>query len=260
MLSSASPAVTMLAALRGRGAGAVLTRMRHMGAVGPDLIALIEGLGEVQSVRAATELIAEREPAARPRFLVSGWAARVRWLPDGRRQILGLMLPGDAVGLCLRRSPLALSTTVALTPARLLDAAPVQKAISSGDPRWSELREIVHMAESLDEAYLVNHVVRLGRQTAYERLCHLLLEMRDRLAMAGLGEGDTFPMPLTQEMLADAIGLSIVHVNRILQQLRREHLLDLHGGRARLLDRAALDTIADYRRPQLAARASAQHG
>nr|WP_281372616.1 helix-turn-helix domain-containing protein [Phenylobacterium haematophilum] len=92
--------------------------------------------------------------------------------------------------------------------------------------------------------------MRLGRQTAYERLCHLLLEIRDRLLLVGMASETHFAMPMTQETLADATGLSIVHVNRILQQLRRERLLELQAGKAHLRDPAALAAIADYKAPQ----------
>jgi CRP-like cAMP-binding protein len=251
MLSSVAASVNSLASARAdrRTDGAILNRMRTLGPVCPEIVALIQGLRDAQALKAGAELISERDLANKPRFLISGWAARVRWLPDGRRQIVSLVLPGEALGLCLRPSPLALCTTVALTTVQVFDAAPVQRAVLDPDPRWSGLRDLIHISASLDEAYLLNNIVRLGRQTAYERMCHLLLEIHERLAMAGVGEGDSFPMPLIQEMLADATGLSIVHANRTLQHLRREHLLDLHGGRARLLDRAALDAIADYRRP-----------
>lgn len=235
--------------LRPVAAAPVLSRFRQLTTVGPEMEALLRSLGDVQTVKAGAELIGERDPVGRPRFVLSGWAARVRWLPDGRRQILSFVVAGEAIGVCLRSSPLALSTTIALTNVQLLDAGPVQRALASEDPVWNELREAVHVSASLDEAYLLNQVTRLGRQTAYERMCHMLLEVRERLLVAGIGDGTKFPMPLTQEILADATGLSIVHVNRILQQLRRERLLDMHSGQVRLLDLAAIQTIADYRRP-----------
>jgi CRP-like cAMP-binding protein len=258
MLSSVAASVNSLASAR-RGEGAILNRMRALGPVSPDVVALIESLQAAQTLKAGAELIGERDLANKPRLLIAGWAARARWLPDGRRQIVSLVLPGEALGVCLRPGPLVLCTTVALTTVQVFDAAPVQRAILDPDPQWFGLRDLTHISASLDEAYLLNNIVRLGRQTAYERMCHLLLEIHERLAMAGVGEGDSFPMPLTQEVLADATGLSIVHANRTLQQLRREHLLDLHGGRARLLDRPALDTIADYRRPAPSMTRAAAH-
>jgi CRP-like cAMP-binding protein len=210
---------------------------------------MIEGLSDVQAYRTGANLAPEQSLMPRPRYLISGWAAKVRWLPDGRRQIFNFVLPGESIGLCQRHSPLALSTTVALTPVELLDASLVQRALQNYDPLWSELRDAIHISASYDEAYMLNQVLRLGRQTAYERICHLLLELHDRLTIAGLAQETQFGMPLTQEVLADATGLSVVHVNRILQQLRRERLLEIHSGRVRFLNLPALVTISDYRCP-----------
>jgi CRP-like cAMP-binding protein len=231
------------------GAAVVLHRLRALTSTTPAIEQLIEGLSDVQAYRAGGDLSPERAPTMRPRYLISGWAAKVRWLPDGRRQIFNFVVPGESVGVCLRPNPLALSTTIALTQVEMLDAGPVQRAIAGDDPVWNELRDAIHISASYDEAYMLNQVLRLGRQTAYERICHLLLELHERLTASGLAQETQFAMPLTQEVLADSTGLSVVHVNRILQQLRRERLLELQTGRVRFLDRAALEAIADYRRP-----------
>jgi len=99
---------------------------------------------------------------------------------------------------------------------------------------------------SLDESFLVNQVVRLGRQSAYERLIHLLLEFHDRLKARDAVEDGSFVMPFTQEVLSDALGLSTVHTNRTLQQLRREHLIETHAATVRLVDPLLLAEISDY--------------
>src|SRR5262249_31221629 len=84
--------------------------------------------------------------------------------------------------------------------------------------------------------------------SALARLAHLLLSLCDRLKEAGLADGDRFSFPLTQEMLADALGLSIVHVNRTLQHLRRENLIANSRGVMTPRDRRALATLSDYER------------
>jgi CRP-like cAMP-binding protein len=88
--------------------------------------------------------------------------------------------------------------------------------------------------------------VRLGRQTACGRFAHLMLELSGRLARLGLVSGDSFAMPLTQEVLADALGLSVVHVNRTVQLLRREGLLDIRGGMVSLLQPERLRALASW--------------
>jgi CRP-like cAMP-binding protein len=205
-------------------------------------------LAGLHTHRAGTQLVGERQPQLKPRFLVSGWAARVRSLPDGRRQILGFLLPGDALGVCHRPHPLALGTVVAVTSVDTLDARALDVGALEQDA--PTLAEALHISASLHEGYLLNQIMRLGRLTAYERMCHLFLELRDRLKLVSLATDDRLPMPLTQEMLADVNGLSTVHVNRVLQQLRRESMLELRGGQVIFLDPGGMTSAANYYPPE----------
>ena len=204
------------------------------------------GLSEMQVTGNGGELVAEGTRLNRAQILLEGWAIRQRVLSDGRRQIFSFLLPGDIFGICARPGGEALYATVALTSvvtaplAMLYDA--LQRAPSSAGGR------VVRDMLSLEESLLVNQVVRLGRQSAHERLINLLLEFHDRLAAAGLVEDGSFTLPFTQEVLSDALGLSTVHTNRTLQQLRRENLIETHLNQMRLLDRARLIEAADYRR------------
>ena len=223
----------------------IVRRLTEAAPLGPVTVQMLRSLEGLRTARPRTELMAELQtPPAQ--FLVSGWAARMRKLPDGRRQILEFLLPGDAIGLSFCEHPRALGSTSALTSVKTLDAAPVQAAMTSADPRWHDLREALHGAACLHEGFLLDQVLRLGRLTAYERMCHLLLELRDRLAAVGLAEGGSFTLNATQEMLADATGLSLVHVNRVLQQMRRDRLLDLHGGAAQFLDLERAAAVCGY--------------
>ncbi len=226
--------------------------VRRLTALAPLDDASIEALSaatDTRGLRSGEEIVDEHE-ALRPRFLVSGWAARVRWLADGRRQILGFLLPGEGIGLCARPQPLALSPLTAVTPVELRDAS-MAAQMAFGRDTGGALATALHISAALDEAALLDQIVRLGRQNAIERLAHLFLELRFRLDLVGLVESDAFALPLTQDQLADATGLSAVHVNRSLQQLRRDELIELKGGRLRLLRRGMLETIADYRRPEV---------
>lgn len=238
-------------ALLARRAGVFLDvvarRLQAFATLSPEANALIRSLADAQTHPAGAEIHGERSSPPKARFVLTGWAARVRGLSDGRRQIISFALPGDGLGLWLRPHPLALVSTVAVTPVTTVDAAPLVKALQQPEPP-AGLAEALRISAGMDEALLLDQVVRLGRQTAYERIGHLLLELSDRLTEVGLAHHGDFPMPLTQEAMADATGLSIVHVNRILQQLRREKLLDLRSGHARLLDPDRLRSIADYSR------------
>jgi CRP-like cAMP-binding protein len=224
----------------------ILRRMRVLANLSEAEQEFVRGLGERRERHASgEELIVEGDTARRARMVVAGWACRQRVLPDGRRQIFGFVLPGDGLGLCDGPAPPAVCSMVALTALETVDAEPILEAARSG--RAPGIAKALAQASILEETLLFDHVVRLGRQTAYERVAHFLLELQNRLEIAGLGDKQRFPLPLTQEIMADVLGLSIVHVNRTLQQLRRERLIELRSGVAILLQRELLSSIADYR-------------
>jgi CRP-like cAMP-binding protein len=223
----------------------VLRRLRNLSPL-TDLDAeIVRGLAERRERHGAGEqLIAEGETTQRPRFVVSGWACRQRLMTDGRRQIFSLILPGDGFGFDPRP---ALSGVVSLTALETVDAGPVNEAARRGAS--PSLARALAAAQSHEDMLLLDQAVRLGRLTAFERVAHFLLELQQRLEVAGLGDRQRFPLPLTQEILADALGLSIVHVNRTLQQLRRANLIELRSGVAILLQPEALAKLCDYRLP-----------
>ena len=206
------------------------------------------GLGPaMQHHRAGGELAGHGRVAHRPQCVVSGWACRQHLLPDGRRQIYALILPGDCIDVVLPRRTLRLAAVVALTAVQTLEAGSLR---ACRDEPWPALAPALSKAldaSAAEEAALIEtHMLRLGRMTALERTAHLLLELRDRLARVGLVQGARVPLPVTQDTLADLLGLSAVHLNRTLQQLRRERLIELRAGVAVLLEPERLARIADY--------------
>ena len=221
----------------------ILRRLRSFAALSDGDVELVRSLSDRRERHGPGEqLIAEGQPATRPRFVVSGWACRQRLMPDGRRQIFSLLLPGDSFGFGGRP---ALTSIAALTALETLDAARAQDAVRRGAS--PDLARALMGAELMEDTLLLDQAVRLGRLTAFERVAHFLLELQQRLEIAGLGDGQRFPLPLTQEILADTLGLSIVHVNRTLQQLRRSGLIELRSGVAILLQPEALAKTCDYR-------------
>ncbi len=225
-------------------------------------------IGQAQRIEALSERLEAAAPGAmlqgegdgliRPTFILSGWACRQRLLPDGRRQIFSILIPGDAVGFCSDPSPIWSASTVALTKVTLATVDPLSSSSGSSAPPSSSapdpwgFADHMRLSSCLEEGLLLDHIVRLGRQTAYERTAHLLLELHWRLALIGRADERSFTMPLTQEVLADFLGLSIVHVNRTLQQLRRDRLIEMSGSHVILLDVAQLTVMADYQPPTLA--------
>ncbi|TCP34648.1 Crp/Fnr family transcriptional regulator [Sphingomonas sp. BK235] len=192
------------------------------------LDALARASNQAQTIRARRELVSEGREIAEPLLLLRGWAARVRLLPDGRRQFLSFLLPGDVIGHCPQPRPLAVATIVGLTDVLVCPAPAAEPG--------SALGVAYAIGDALDQAYVLAQVTRLGRLNAQERIGDLLLELHERLIANGMARGSSFDLPLTQETLADALGLTSVHVNRMVQQARRENDLQWKGGRVTLLD------------------------
>ena len=182
-------------------------------------------------------------PIVEPLLMLQGWAARVRILPDGRRQFMSFYLPGEVIGGAHQDRPIASATVVALTECVVCTAPDA--------PAGSGLAQAYAIGEALDEAYLLGHVVQLGRLNAQERISDFLLEIYERLSLAGLTAGGSFEMPLTQEMLADALGLTPVHVNRMVQQARRDGELMWKSGRILLHNPERTARIIGRVRPQV---------
>lgn len=239
----------------GRPIEPVLRRLKNLASLSDAEQALIVSLeARRERHQAGDELLVEGDVTRRPRFVLSGWASSQRILSDGRRQVFGFALPGDGIGVYPRMGPPAPFTVVATTTMETVDAEPVLDAVRSGASVG--LLKAFNGAARLEDTMLLDQIVRLGRQTAYERVAHFLLEIHDRLAAVGLAHQNQFPLPFTQELMADTLGLSIVHVNRTLQQMRRDHLVEWRSGLATILQQDMLVRLADYRIAAPAARAA----
>jgi CRP-like cAMP-binding protein len=192
------------------------------------------------------EMIHEGEENASAFILSKGWACSYKMLPDGERQIVDFQIPGDFLGL---RSILFRTADHTVEAISHIEASEVlEPDLLDAFANAPRLAAAVLWAASRDEAMVVEHLVNLGRRSAEERMAHLLLELWARLHLVGLGDEAGFDCPLTQYHLADALGLSAVHVNRVLRRLREDGLVTFQKGRviidapARLRDLAGFDT------------------
>ena len=205
----------------------------------------IEGQKIGQLVRPAGAIIIE-EGATDERLytLLEGWAFRYKSLPDGRRQILNILLPGDLVGLQ--------AEMMAASPHGVEALSDVSLCAFRHDTLWGLYRD--HPRLALDLTWLAAHGERLtddvllsvGRRNATERVATLLVHLYKRAASVGLVRDGGIDFPLTQMHVADALGLSAVHTNRVLQWLRRQGLIRLADGRLAIGDLRALRRVAAY--------------
>lgn len=195
---------------------------------------------EVRSIAGNRDIYSEGDAMGDILFLREGWAFRYRLLGDGRRQVVNFLLPGDLVGPF---TPTAKQFAATLTGSSICRVSRRDLADSSRDcPAFSAALEALMVAEF---DLLAERTVSLGRRNAKERMSHLLLELLDRLERVGLVADNSFELPLTQEMMGDALGLSIVHVNRTLKVLREDGLATVGFGRATIHDPEALAVVAD---------------
>jgi CRP-like cAMP-binding protein len=188
--------------------------------------------------RAGETLISEGDRPDRIRIVLSGWLSRYKILEDGRRQIVNFILPGeicDAFAYLLSHSDHSIDT---LTPVVFSELEREQfEELIAGD---RTLAEALWCESLVDRSIQREWPVNIGRRDALERVAHLLCEIFERLRLVGLVEGNSCVFPITQMDLADASGLSIVHLNRTLQELRATGLIAL---RERTLTIADLDAL-----------------
>jgi CRP-like cAMP-binding protein len=173
--------------------------------------------------RRGDDLISQGDENVRGFIVLDGWAFRSKMLPDGRRQILSFIVPGDIVGLFAPVTPVATSSVTALTELTVARQAPQDLVDTiTSSPR---LAAAFAWAAAREKEVFAEHILTLGRRTARERTAHLYVELWARLHFRGMTNGHALRVPVTQEHIADNLGLSVVHVNRTLRQLEKEGLL-----------------------------------
>ncbi|PTW99424.1 Crp/Fnr family transcriptional regulator [Pararhodobacter aggregans] len=208
-------------------------------------LAVLAGLHGRRRCFAAGRDMAHQGQADQAAYILSsGWVCSYKLQPDGTRQIVDFQVPGDFLGL---RSVLLRTSDHGFEPIVDIEAAEVLTGdlleVFAQTPR---LAMAILWAASRDEAMVVEHLVGIGRRDAGARMAHFLLELGARLALVGLGSREGYDCPLTQYHLADALGLSAVHVNRVLRQLRENGLVTFREGHVTLHDYRGLVAFAGF--------------
>ena len=176
--------------------------------------------------------------------LHSGWACSYKDLPNGRRQIISFPIAGDCVGLRSVLLKTADHSFSALTDAVVspIEGKHIQKCVTE----FPRLGAALLWAASRDEAMVVEHLVNIGRRSAIVRTAHFFMELTERLNLVGLASEAEFKCPLSQFVLADALGLTAVHINRVLRELREQQLLTLSKGIIKIADLNGLRKLAGF--------------
>lgn len=177
---------------------------------------------------AGRDLVHQGQPGQAAYILQSGWACSYKLLPEGQRQIVDFQIPGDFLGL---RSVLLHISDHSIEPITDIEVTEVLVGeLLDAFARTPRLAAAVLWAASRDEAMVVEHLVDIGRRSGAERMAHFLLELGARLSLVGLADKAGYACPLTQYLLADTLGLSAIHVNRVLRELREAGLVTFRNG------------------------------
>ncbi|WP_298432372.1 Crp/Fnr family transcriptional regulator [uncultured Jannaschia sp.] len=197
-----------------------------------------------RSFVAGRDMVYQGEARQAAYILSAGWVCSYKLQPDGTRQIVDFQVPGDFLGV---RSVLLRTSDHSFEPIGDIEAAEVlAEDLLEAFARTPRLATAILWAVSRDEAMVVEHLVGIGRRGADARMAHFLLELASRLTLVGLGTREGYDCPLTQYHLADALGLSAVHVNRVLRQLRERGLATFRDGRVTLHDYPGLVELAGF--------------
>lgn len=194
-----------------------------------DVQALVALCQDARTVPARRDLISEGEAPDHIHIMLDGWAARYKVLKNGSRQISAFVIPGDICDLHVTILSQMDHGIIALTRARV---AHVPHQVMEDLPiNRPELGRALWRSTLIDEAVLRAWIVNIGRRSASARIAHLFCELHARLSIVGLVTDGRFDLPLTQEVIADAVGLTAVHVNRTLQKLREQGAITLSKGK-----------------------------
>jgi CRP-like cAMP-binding protein len=225
--------------------GSLVDRLRRSDTLSEvEVDALAGVISDVREYPNRAAVARTHEPLDKSQLLISGFVARQTELPNGRRQILAIHVPGDFLdlhGLLLKSLD---HEVVTLSPARLAEAPhPVLREMTSEQPH---LARLLWFSTMVDAAIHREWIASLGR-TAAGRIAHLFCELQTRLEVVGLADAREFPLPLTQIDLADATALTPVHVNRTLRHLRESGIVDFRSGQVSIGDLNALRRIAGFK-------------
>ncbi|MET4799608.1 Crp/Fnr family transcriptional regulator [Bradyrhizobium sp. LB11.1] len=224
---------------------ALLRRLRVSAGISEDDAREIEALPiVVRQFPAETAVVRDGERATNSCLIVDGFCARSKTIASGKRQILSLHIPGeipDLMSLFLHVMDHDLST---LTPATLgfISHDNLQKL----HRRSPGVAEIFWRDTLIDAAMFREWIVNVGQRPTPARLAHVMIELRERLKLIGAVDGNSFEMPLTQEQIGEALGITSVHANRVIKQVRQEGIVEFNRGRVTVLDERKFQELADF--------------
>lgn len=210
---------------------------------GEDIAAIAEAIARPRKVAARYDLIREGDRPGPVFVVLEGWACRYKILPSGTRQITAFLMPGDSCDLHVGVLAEMDHSIQTITQAQV---ATISQADMEMLMRRPNVAKAMYTAQLTDENTLRAWIVSMGRRSSIERVAHLMCELYLRARDIGPAPQAEIDLPLSQSMLADALGMTPVHINRVLKKLRLAGAMALQRGSLRIMDPAMLVRIAGF--------------
>lgn len=209
-----------------------------------DKDALLLATSNAKKIAARSDLIREGDRPGPVFIVLEGWACRYKILPNGARQVMAFLMPGDCCDLHIGLLDEMDHSIQAITPA--LVATVDREAMDLLMERHPKIAKAMYIAQLVDEGTMRSWITSMGRRTSIERVAHLMCELYLRSRNIGLTFDHHFILPLSQVLLADALGMTPVHLNRVLKELRLSGAMTLERGSLVITDPKRLVQIAGF--------------
>lgn len=223
----------------------LVTKLEKRDKLSPaEKMVLAQGLATPRFFKAGQDLVRDGSRPKESTLLIDGMCGRYNTLMDGRRQITALHIGGDFLDLHSFLLKVMDHSVVALTDCKVVNVAhEYLQHITETQPH---LTRMLWLSTVIDASINRQWIVTMGRLASNAQFAHLICELRVRLGIIGEADDTGFDFPLTQTEVADVLGLSLVHVNRVVQELRREELISWSGRRIGILDWDRLCKLAEF--------------
>jgi CRP-like cAMP-binding protein len=220
-------------------------KLRGFAALSDEDVALLVGAtAKTRTIAPRQDLIREGDRPGPVFVMLEGWACRYKLLPEGGRQIMAFMMPGDSCDIHVGVLAEMDHSIQTLTTARvaMIDRAQIQTLLEERP----QIARALWSTQLVDEGTLRAWIVSMGRRSSVARVAHLMCELYLRARNIGLVDGNELELPITQIVLADALGLTPVHVNRVIRTLRQAEVMALREKSLLIVDPTKLAEIAGF--------------
>lgn len=209
-----------------------------------DVAALVTATARPRKFPAKRDLIREGDRPGPVFVILEGWACRYKILPNGTRQVLAYLMPGDSCDLHIGLLAEMDHSIQTITPSLVATIDRVE--MDAMMDRHRGIAKAMYMGQLIDEGTMRAWITSMGRRASIERVAHLMCELYLRARNINLTHEPTFALPLSQLLLADSLGMTPVHLNRVLKELRQSDAMTLERGRLIITDPAKLIQIAGF--------------